>query len=509
MTRHRLGRRWPAPVLACWLAGIATAGERVERFDADPKWEGINNRAVEPRPRIIHQDFGYDPAKKAAGGLVTPAAEPASYAKPIDKKTLDDPLTASGRLTCDGRNFHVLVAFFNAGIVNEWRTPNTVAIRLLGRGDVFYAYIEYCTARWRAGADDPGGFATVRDPKTGRAEPRGFRTGVAHDWTLRYDPKGNAGGGTVTLTLGGETSVCYLARGHKADGATFDRFGLLPVLKSADTGGEVWLDNVAIDGRAEDFTRDPGWEGRGNRRKFETANVRPRFDFGYSPTRHAGGSAAGELGGLVFRGDCRSADKLAAYGDRLAPLTLAKPLKASGKVSLRRGVSDSTTLLGFYHSADSLRVNPSQGSGWPDCQLSAGMNRGQSGGKKGQLDCDQSHSLPECFLGVAVEGPSREGFLFYPAYRGKGDAQGYASGPDLPHVLPDGKPHDWSLTYDPSAGDGRGRVVVTFDGKPVALDLGAGHKAGARFDRFGLVTTWIDGNGQHVYFDDLTYTSGQ
>jgi hypothetical protein len=467
-------------VFAAAITASAAAGERVERFDADPKWEARNNRAAEPRPRAIRQDFGHDASRKAVGGLITPAAESAFYAKRLDKKTLDDPLTVSGRITCQGRSLHALVAFFNAGTLNEWRTPNTVAIRLLGRGDVFYAYVEYCTGRWRAGADDPGGFATVRDPQTGRAEPRGFRSGVAHEFTLRYDPAGNAGGGTVTLTLGGETSVCHLTKGHKADAAAFDRFGLLPVLKSADTGGEVWLEDVVINGRAEDFARDPGWDGRDNRREYETRNVRPWFDFGYSPTRHAGGSAAGEIGGLVFRGDCRSADKLAAYGDRLAPLSLAKSLKASGKVSLRRGVSDSTTLLGFYHSEDSLRANPSQRSGWP-----------------------------ECFLGVAVEGPSREGFLFYPAYRGKGDAQGYGTGPDLPHVLPDGKPHDWSLAYDPSAADGRGRVVVTFDGKPVALDLGAGHNAGARFDRFGLVTTWIDGNGQHIYFDDLTYTSEQ
>ena len=112
--------------------------------------------------------------------------------------------------------------------------------------------------------------------------------------------------------------------------------------------------------RPEDFTRDPDWEGRGNRRKYVTTNVRPRFDFGFSPSQHAGGSARGELGGLVFRGDCRSADKLAAYGDRLAPLSLAKPLKASGKVSLRRGVSDSTTLLGFYHSHPDQPARPSQ-----------------------------------------------------------------------------------------------------------------------------------------------------
>ena len=58
--------------------------------------------------------------------------------------------------------------------------------------------------------------------------------------------------------------------------------------------------------------------------------------------------------------------------------------------------------------------------------------------------------------------------------------------------------------------NGRGRITVTLDKQSVGLDLAAGHKAtGARFDRFGLVTTWIDGNGQQVYFDDLSYTCKQ
>ena len=33
--------------------------------------------------------------------------------------------------------------------------------------------------------------------------------------------------------------------------------------------------------------------------------------------------------------------------------------------------------------------------------------------------------------------------------------------------------------------------------------------AQAEFDRHQLITTWIDGNAQRVYFDDLTYTCGQ
>jgi hypothetical protein len=473
-------------LFAVVVAGSVAAEERTERFDKDPGWDGQNNRATAAEKRTVRQDFGHSQSANAGGkpgevgGFISPAAEAAYYARKIEPKTFGNALSASGTLLCKGPECHVLVGFFNSSTVNEWRTPNTVALRLLGRGDVFYAYVEYCTAKWRAGGDSPGGFATAKDATTGRMALRGFKTGVPHAWSITYDPAANNGGGAVTVTLGGETAVCHLDSGHKADGATFDRFGLLPVLKSADGGGEVWLDDVTVNGDKDDFAQDPKWEGVGNRRKYETADVRPRFDFGFTRTNHAGGRAAGELGGLMFRGDCRYKDKLAAYGDRLKPLSLDNPLKASGKVALRRGVSDSTTLLGFYHSQDSLAVTPSQSSGFP-----------------------------KCFLGVAVEGPSREGFLFYPAYRTGGDGQGYANGDDRPHILPDGKSHDWSFGYDPAGANGRGRIVVTLDGKSVSLNLAdSDRKTGARFDRFGLVTTWIDGNAQRIYFDDLTYTCG-
>jgi hypothetical protein len=476
-------RLWSVAV-AVALAAPAVGKEKTEHFDKDPGWDGVNNRATTPDKRTVRQDFGYSRTAHAGGrpgevgGFITPAAEPAWYAKKIEPKTFNDALSASGKLRCNGRAFHVLIGFFNADTANEWRTANSLSIRLLGRGDVFYAFVEYATSRWRAGGDSPGGFATVKDPKTGRVSPRGFRTDAAHEWSIHYDPKGNKGGGSITVTIDGETAVCHLSPGHRADGATFNRFGLMPVLKSAAAGGEVWLDDVTVNGVTDDFSKDPQWDGMNNQKEHVSADVRPRFDFGYSPTRYAGGLAAGELGGLVFRGDCRYKERLAAYGDRLAELTLDKALKASGKVALRRGVTDSTVLIGFYHSRDSLEVNPSQESGWP-----------------------------KSFLGVAVEGPSREGFLFYPAYR-VGPGQGYAKGDDRPHILPDGKPHDWSLTYEPAATGGR--VTVALDGKPVTLDLGPkARQAATKFDRFGLVTTWIDGNGQRVYFDDLTYTCEQ
>lgn len=464
-------------------------GERTETFDTDPHWDAYHNRATEPKPRTVRQDFGYNASNHAGGergeigGFLSSAAEPAFYAKKIPVKTFADALTASGTLACTGRGAHALLGFFNADTLNEWRTPNTIALRISGRGDVFYAWVEYATSRWRAGGDEPLGFPTRIDPKTKRKVLVGFPAkGKVHRWSLRYDPKADGGAGVLTATIDDQTAVCRLRADHKADGATFNRFGLLNVMKSAKEGSEIWLDDVTINGEKVDFRKDPGWDARHNRRTYETTNVRPRFDFGFSPTRHASGLGQGELGGIVFRGDCRYPERMAYYADRLKALDLSKPLRASGKVSLRRGVTDSTVLLGFFHSKDSMKVNPAQDSG-----------------------------LPRDFLGIVVDGPSREGFYYAPTYRLHDGGQAHAGdNHHPPHIYPDGKAHRWTLEYSPTEAGGKGRITLTLDGKSVALDLKAGHKAaGARFDRFGILTTWVDGNAQHIYFDDLTYTCAQ
>lgn len=472
----------PLVLLAC----IAGAEERTERFDRDPGWDSHNNRSAPSPPREIRQNFGYSNTSHSGGkpgeigGLITPAAEPAFYAKKLTQCSFNDRLIASGNLVCTGKQFHALIGFFNADTVNEWRTPNTIALRISGRGEIFYAWLEYCTGRWRAGGDRPLGFPTEKDPKTARMRLKGFPLEGVHRWSLEYDPQGNDGRGAVTATIDGVKAVCHLAPGHKDDGAAFNRFGLLNVMKSAAAGGEIWVDDIAVNGQREDLSKDPGWQGFQNRRTHATTNVRPRFDFGFSPTQFARGRQAGELGGLLFRGDCRYPDRMAYYADRLGELTLEKPLRASGKVCLRRGVTDSSVLIGFFHSKDSMTVNPSQASG-----------------------------TPKSFLGISTDGPSREGFYFAPIYRVNSDAQGYASS-QPPRIYPDGKSHDWALEYSPDAAGGRGQIQVTLGQQSVKLVLGAGHKQlGARFDRFGLITTWIDGNGQTLYFDDLAYTCKQ
>jgi hypothetical protein len=481
-------RLWQSIVISAIVVLVSTwtlADERTESFDKDPGWDGRNHRSKAFSRKTVRQDFGYSRThhargKKAGeiGGFIHPAAEPAYYARRIPTRTLEQKLTAAGTIRCTGRQFHVLLGFFNAQTLNEWRTPNTVVLRLYGRGKVFYAYLEYATSKWRAGGDHPRPFSRPPDKKSSRSAPIEFPAGVALQWSLQYDAAGNGGRGVVTATLNGKTAVCNLADGHRKDGASFNRFGLMPVMKHYDTGGELWLDDITINGTTEHFDKDPKWDEWNNRRRYVTGSVRPRFDFGFSGTRFAGGKRSGELGGLVFRGDCREADRMAYYGDRLHRLTLRQPLRASGKVALRRGVSDSTTLIGFFHSTQSMAVSKSQSSG-----------------------------IPRNFLGIAVEGPSREGFYFYPLYRVNGDGQGHAAGNKAPHILPDGKSHAWTLAYSPAAGNGQGGITVSLDGKSVSLDLGSGHRRiGVVFDRFGIITTWIDGNGQHVYFDDLSYT---
>ena len=131
---------------------------KTETFDVDPGWDGRNNRASDPDPRQIVQNFGFDSSSSNAGGpageiggFITPAGEPAYYGKIISPKSLDDTFSASGTLNVPQGGGHTLIGFFNANTVNEWRTPNTIAMRIYGRGTYFYAYLEYGTALWRAG----------------------------------------------------------------------------------------------------------------------------------------------------------------------------------------------------------------------------------------------------------------------------------------------------------------------------------------------------------------------
>src|SRR3989449_5086928 len=104
--------------LACmiWPLTGSTHGQplllKTETFDADPGWDGRNNRATDPSPRQIVQNFGYSSTTNAGGsageigGFITPAGEPAFYGKVIAPASFNDPLSASGTLNVPQGNGH-------------------------------------------------------------------------------------------------------------------------------------------------------------------------------------------------------------------------------------------------------------------------------------------------------------------------------------------------------------------------------------------------------------------
>src|SRR5207248_2714159 len=103
----------------------------------------------------------------------------------------------------------------------------------------------------------------------GKQEAARFRTGdQVHTWKLEFDPNGNGGKGVITASIDDETAVVNTDPAYLADGATFNRFGILNVTKAAadrptdQAGSEFYVDDVTINGQHESFDKDPKWEGK-------------------------------------------------------------------------------------------------------------------------------------------------------------------------------------------------------------------------------------------------------
>src|ERR1041385_1627229 len=99
--------------LALWcmisILAVSAHGQalllKTETFDAVPSWDERNNRATDPVPRQIVQDFGFSGSSANAGGaageiggFITPAGETAFYGKIITPVSFSNALSASGIL---------------------------------------------------------------------------------------------------------------------------------------------------------------------------------------------------------------------------------------------------------------------------------------------------------------------------------------------------------------------------------------------------------------------------
>ena len=492
-TRFTPWRSAPATILFLFaLAVCARSAEpsptrqKTERFDQDAQWDGRNNRLA-PTPPLVEQDFGYSPthhAGKAAGeigGKVSQSIRPAYYAKIVPAATFDEPPSASGSLSVlDARAIsgwhtqgNLYVGWFNGDVRDLiWRPRNFIGFRLQSFNEPDGALVEltYGTRAWQAGgmfvnAAGGGQQRLVRELAGGallRIPPDGSK----RQWSFVYDPAGANGAGEMAFSFdGAETRLALRPELRKA-GASFNRFGLFaPRIPGRHI--VAYFDDLILNGQAEDFTRDPQWEGLGNRERFPDPAQYGQNDFGFSPSKHAGGDS-GELGGRLFSCNPDEEQFKGYYGDRVGRLTLEHRLSARGRFVAKEFCIDSSFALGWFKAG---RHN------WP----------------------------LQNFIGVYFDSLSSDGRIVAPLY---GTSRGNKREGGGHLVFEPGRQYEWTLEYDPVAAEGRGAITFALAGNSVTLPLRAGDKAvGALLDRFGVFNLpWANSKWCEVYLDDLDYT---
>lgn len=496
-------------VLAGWLLAAlvqpATCGPRSATkhlsFDSDPGWEGFNNRLRPEALPIVTEDYGFSPQTNFAakdkgeiGGRVTRCFAPTYYAT-ATTKTLNDKLTASGTfaVTSTAGSSGVFFGWFNsAQQEGSGRPVNSLGMDFDGEGGGARLAVRMINRTNKS----CGTFITPFVPGKFRPTPI-RRDGTRYAWTLTYDPDANGGNGRFNFTIKtdrADTDPLHASRlpadlpeayrqealrrfpnttefsvdlpaGFRQEGAKFDRFGMMNMMKPGNSM-TIYFGDLEHDGITENLTRDPEWIGLKNRATIQTVAV-GAHDFGYSANTRFAGGQAGEIGGDIWRGG-----KPAYYADRFEPLTLNDPLEASGKVILKVGAPDSDMFIGWFDSAM-------------------------------EKNADTTSSA---FIGVHVGGPTRVGHYFSPTVS-TGDTRRRGISKDGPLLTPN-RTFDWSLIYNPAANGGNGEMRVTLGTESVTLVFKRGVKTDrARLDRFGIFTSPIGGQMVRIFFDDLTYTA--
>ncbi|MBI3119614.1 MAG: hypothetical protein HYZ00_13045 [Candidatus Hydrogenedentes bacterium] len=441
-----------------------------EDFARDPQWQGWNNVAAVPRCVHKVQDFGYSSSHHAGtapgeiGGTVWRSLCPARYFMPIAPLTLDDRISLRGSytVTASSGGSGVLFGFFNRSS-KGWRTPNSLVVRLDGEGNAYRIFYEYGTRHYKTGGGQTFEGRYQENPRSVRPAD-----GKPHAFALAYDPAGAGGLGELHFSVDSETFSEPWMPEHKQDGATFDCVGIMNVQISGEALS-LYLDDLEVNGTLFDFNTDPAWESDGSRLEFDDCLLRPNHDFTYRPASSFAGGAPGEIGGHVWRIESLTPEHAMRYGRPVGNLTLAQPLRASGRIVLTGAGADSALLLGWF--------NPLTAIGAP----------------------------PPNFMGALLEGPSRAGHYFRPA-AGSSTGQALVAG-EGPLVYADSVSHTWSIAWDPAANGGAGRLTTQLDDSSVALDVPAEfRKASAALAQFGVLSWHTGGNFVEVYLDDLEFT---
>lgn len=456
---------------------------RQNDLGVDPSWEGRRNRST---ARCVARKFAFGwrattfastTAGEVGGRFERTSRYRAFYAEPLSpERTLDDRLSMSATVRVPSPNGGgVLLGWFSSTTSYGWRTPDFLGVRINGEATKARLYAEYGTANT---------FAPGQLVDTGVV--LGSKT--RYRFTLDYFPgQGDYGSGLLRLTVdapGAAPAVAEtsLPSDHRADGATFDRFGLLNVQLDGRPM-TAYVGDLVLDGAPVDLSSPPGWDAVNTALSGRDCLVHDRQDFGYSGTSYAGG-APGEVGGVVWR----SVKRPSSYADRTASLTLDDELYAEGRIDLEGAAPDSDLLVGWFSAASEL--TPAGGD------------------------------LPTNLLAAVVGGPTARGYRAFPAYHGDGDVRGVSPDSALttaPMLTPAHHPWEWWICYRPNADlAGNGRITVglldpagQLPTRQAVLTVPArARAAGARFDHFGIRNLELGGHDLVVYLDDLRYTVG-
>src|SRR5215213_5599585 len=194
---------------------------------------------------------------------------------------------------------------------------------------------------------------------------------------------------------------------------------LVAVTFAADAGPEAQQGL-----RRQDFTSDAKWEGFRNRLLPAKPHM-TRQDFGYRTSRHAGGKAAGEIGGRVQR-----SLGPAYYARRIREKTLNDRLSVSGRFCVREDEGNTGTLLGWFNT---------DSRGWRT-NNSLAVRLDGNGGKYW------------VFFEYGTRGWLTGGMGCFEGER-------YQETPSKPFRA-DGTPHTFSLTYDPDGNEKLGLITL-------------------------------------------------
>lgn len=428
---------------------------------------------MRPACHTTRFSFGWSKTRRAGGrgggeigGLLSRSSSVlAKYGTP-SSGSFDTPLSATGLIrvpdvTGGGAQF----GWYSEEGSTEWRTSNTLTLRVSGD-----------TLGWRLYPD-----ATSTDylAASAGAMPSDARFSYAksYRWTVNYTPA-TSQVTTQVQEVGGPslwTSTYTIPAELRADGAAFDRFGILSQQVELAAPMRLFLDDVTVNGTTYTFDSDPGWQGSNNSYKAKDCSVHGRQDFGAEQLG---------IGGTIWRG------AKGWFADVTAvPLDGDDVLYAEGSLQLSQATSDADVYLGWF-DADST---------W-------------TAGPPAVVTNDAVYA--------SVGAPSRVGFRFTPVFRSStGQSARYAfSGPDQfrqPLLNARGSSRRFSICYRPR-GDGSATLTATLGadaafGIPRARSVvqvpASVRSTGLSVDHFGLFAGQDGGHSVGLRVDDLQYTT--